>query len=239
MEWRELHPQYEINPMDYVGELHNTLLEHFIKNIDNVSKKPCGQYTVVSDAINLILPEAISLLQLTSHCLDYYKAYAACTAAVVNNHDSHKDFLQDAAYSSGFHVILSKILNIIEQLTIDNVDVSLNSLQKIDIDIFAIGLSAFEKDTIWMMNSIARHSSAYWVSAKNDPDSPWINVLSDRGCDFLRKELPELVFTDIKAAFIGAWFAANPLAALGASAVSTAVDAITEYEEDNEKDEKK
>lgn len=52
MEGRELHPQYEINPMDHVGELHNTLLEHFINNIDNVSKKPCGQYTVVSDAIN-------------------------------------------------------------------------------------------------------------------------------------------------------------------------------------------
>lgn len=105
MEWREFHPQYEINPMDHVGELHNTRLEHFIKNIDNV-------------------------------------------------------------------------------------DVSLNSLQKIDIDIFAIGLSAFEKDTIWMMNSIARHSSAYWVSAKNDPDSPWINVLSDRGCDFSGKNCP-------------------------------------------------
>ncbi len=225
--------------MDHVGELHNTLLEHFIKNIDNVSKKPCSQCTIVSDVIGLILPDAISLLQLTSDRLDYYKAYAACTAAVVNNHDTHKDFLQVAAYSSSFHILLSKILYRIEQLSIDNVDATLLSLQIIDIDILANYLSSFEKDTLWMLNSIARHSAAYWVTAKTDSNSPWIKALSDRDCGFLKKDPPEWVYTGTKAAFIGAWFAGNPLAALGAAAVSSAVDAILECTDDDEKDEKK
>lgn len=58
-----------------------------------------------------------------------------------------------------------------------------------------------EKTTIFQVNSIARYSSVYWV------------------------------YTDIKAAYIGAWFTANPFVALGAVAVSSVVDAAIDYYE--------
>jgi len=229
MNWREYNPQNDLNPQDSIGENHNLLLEHFVNNIDKISVDSDKEFTIISDSISILLPKAIELLNISPDNQSKNRAYGACTAAIIESCDRRNLYLQITDYSQEFQNIWMQITNVTGQLTIENINDTLNELREIDNFIINSDLSDSEKTTIFQVNSIARYSSAYWVSEKDNVNSDWIEISEERGGDFMQKDPPNWVYTDIKAAYIGAWFTGNPLAALGAAAVSSAVDAAIDY----------
>lgn len=229
MNWREYNPQNEINPQDKIGEFHNTLLEYFVENIDKISNDPQKDFTIINDSINLLVPKAIELLNISPDIQEKNMTYGACTASIIKSRDNGNIFLEITDFSLLFQDIWKQITTIVDKLTVDNIVETLSLLKEMDKQIVNCDLSDFEKPIAFQANSIARFSSAYWVVEKDNPNSSWIEISETRGGDFKQYSPPNWVYSDIKAAYVGALFTSNPLIALGGAAVSSALDAAIDY----------
>lgn len=229
MNWKDYNPGNALNPHDNIGLNHNLLIEHFLQNVDKISVGSDQKFTIISDTISLILPKAIELLKIKPDNQSKNLAYGACAAAIIELHDRKKMFFQIADFSKEFENFWVQINNIINQLSNENINDVLNELKEIDKHIINSILSDSEKKLLLQVNSIARYSSTYWFSEKNNPQSEWISISRERGLDFTRKAPPGWVYSDIKAAYIGFWFTANPFVALGAAAVASLVDALIDF----------
>ncbi len=229
MSWRNYNPQNNSNPQDTIGENHNLLIEYFVTNIDEISSDPEKEFTIISDTISLLLPKVIELLDISPDNQEKNITYGACTASIIKGCDRRNLYLEITDYSATFQNIWDEITNVTNLLTIENIENSISSLKNIDSDIAESELSDLEKNVIYQVNSIARFSSAYWVAEKINPESAWIDISDVRGGNFAAEKPPRWVYSDIKAAYIGALFTWNPFAALGAAAVTSAVDAAIDY----------
>lgn len=229
MNWKEFNPQNEINPQDKIGEFHNRLLEYFVEDIDKISTDTQKCFTIINDTINLLVPKAIELLEINPDIKERNLTYGACVSSIVKSGDNQNIFLNITDFSVLFQDIWKQITAIVDKLTIDNIIETLSLLKEMDYKIIESDLSDFEKTILFQTNSISRFSSAYWVAEKKDSNSSWIKISEERGGDFKQNSPPAWVYSDLKAAYIGAFFTANPLVALGGAAASSALDAAIAY----------
>lgn len=229
MNWKDYNPGNALNPYDNIGLNHNLLIEYFLQNVDKISVGSDKKLTIISDTISLVLPKAIELSEIRPDNQSKNLAYGAYAAAIIESFDKENLFFQIDDFSKEFWNLWEQLNNTITKLNIENVNDVLIELKEIDNHLISSDLSDSEKKIILQVNSIARYSSAYWVSEKNNPQSKWISISLERCGDFTRKAPPSWVYSDIKGAYIGAWFTANPFVALGSGAVSSLVDALIDF----------
>lgn len=180
---------------------------------------------MLTDTVTLIFPKTIELLNITPNTEEKNRAFGACIAAALKPCDRKNLFLEIIDFSSDFQIIWTSIVNNVNALTVNNINEIITELKNVDTVISHSSLGTDEKSLAFQVNSIARFSSAYWVTEKLNPNSEWIGISNLRGGDYAECDPPDWVYTDIESALIGFWFAGGPFSALGCAGACSAYKA--------------
>lgn len=176
--------------------------------------------------IDIVIPKAIELTDSQLKAGEVDQAYMVALACAVQANGYSNRYFQIAGRDSEFNSIWSKMTSMVLKVSATSIAEVLTELKLLDEEVVNSSIDPDGKLILFRAISTARYSSAYWVSEKLNSASEWIEISDAMGGDFRAGDPPDWVYSDIEGALIGALFTANPFAALGGGAVSSAWTAL-------------
>jgi hypothetical protein len=142
-----------------------------VNNKFKISNATSNQIRLITEVIKIVIPKAMELTNSTGDRAEIDQAYTLSLASAVQSFGYSNQFFTGEEKDREFKTIWSGIAASIFKLTSSNFKDVIEELKGIDTEVQNSSLSAEDKVLLYRAISIARYSSAYWISESLNSNS--------------------------------------------------------------------
>lgn len=228
------------NPEDSIGKNHNALLDYLMTKKAELKANSGSSNEALAYIAKTLLPKAAELTGTIATKVEMNQVFLVAIGAGFQTEGYSMNFFGISDYSDEFQDYWNQLMGIVLKFNAENAVESIKQIKLIDNAVrLDLDIPATDKKIMFQALSIARYSGAYWVCQYLNRNSEWNNVYTDGDGNNIGLRSsdgdgpPDWLMADIEGALIGAFFTANPFAALGGGAANSAYKALKDAINEN------